>query len=728
MKARSFLKTTGFLTLFGISIYLSLSLNAQLAQPKGKFSLLQMAESEGWCQSLSQVHSQVHSQAHYMVYAFYDPKETIVLFNDQDDPTSPLYTNPLLTDPPFYGAGYWANYPEVVFVTLVAVKVNPDTGVISLYDGSDGDIMVEMRLKKTGKSDPDSKYIDFELQYQLVDLTENDLALSNVDATLSLSRKWKLQKEDWKGFFRALDETDINSLKEALSETSLYDGNIYPAPRNDLTIVIKDKPVHVIAVKSWNYKNEIKDFIFKLENVKGSGYAKAKLCSFAGKGNKEVLVKSNVDNVDFVRANIQGSNLGDLRPPVGGNYTGDPGPFVVEINTCIGTRRPYSEIIEILVEAAANDPGKEPPQSGGGVDWIQVAATDIYNNEDRNTEDVFKCVWKVVSIEEIEDIMMNVGGTVNEKTPYIVHLNPYHYELRFNLPKTSAYDFTTRKTRDHVVHHESLHSYQFLPGKGVFDEEDGGKGDNLVVGFLDGPNPYFIFCYDEGKPNEKSRGFLSPNPNFVSPLPVPIVNTPEPEMLLQGLSGEGDKYKDCIKLQFITRIDDKLIRDADPAKDELEMIFGKKATGLTRLIPTDMPEDIPCCSIGAPVDAPKAIEHIYLYKPGKPIYLLSGTPKSSADYAWPFIRFVSEKSRKETDYGHYTPATVFFKLDPYKNSFRINSYYPKPEKCLQLIKQGYRLYIDYTVASGQSIISSFRFPEYDAENFGIRRKPRESYE
>ncbi|GAG16866.1 unnamed protein product, partial [marine sediment metagenome] len=244
--------------------------------------------------------------------------------------------------------------------------------------------------------------------------------------------------------------------------------------------------------------------------------------------------------------------------------------------------RPYSEIIEILVEAA-NDPDKEPPQSGGGADWFQVAAADIYNSANNDTRQVFSCVWKVAVSSELG---RDAPGGVNTGIPWRILLNPYvrypeSSKIRFNKPGLSGYRFSSNKFRDYVIHHEAIHSYENLPGTNVYDEENNilGKGDGFIVG-REGINPYCSFIYDH-----KVRGVIDFNRDVFSERPYSCIRG-----WLHGLHGDSYFNTSCFIFRdgtFITRIDDLM------TQEEIMAVFFAGENAGEKPIPTDIPDDMP---------------------------------------------------------------------------------------------------------------------------------------
>jgi len=782
-----YMKKIGSIILFAALTILSVSVTVQFNGKLLSLSADILKELEDVAYA-AEVSSGAHSEVY--VYAFYDPKETIILFNDQDDPASPFYVPN--TEEPYDGAGYRANYPEIAFVTLVALKRDEEGGY-SIYEGGDGEIRVKMRLKTfqaDEKIHPIIKhYINNLFPYQLIDLDGEESPLWNIDNALpedELSRG----TIDWKGFFLALDNGNgkgIRSLKEALAKTNEYrgykcifeeddsDDKLFAkwemdAPRNDIEISMGESgtPVRTIAVKSWHF-SEFKGLPFELENiVEFAGELEAKIITVKTGDTKdivkngEIVIDVNVNNVDLVRRNIQGYIDGargrtilDLIPEKAETYTtytDDPGPFVVK---GMVNKRPYSKIIEILVDEA-NGREKHPSSftyedtdpERGDTDWIEVAAADIYDHPDDNTKKVFRCVWEIGATYDFKH-----NGSVSAPKPYRIYLKPLGYKMRFNGGTSKGYNFfTAGSERNGVIFHESLHCYHLLHGEEVYDSEDPSgwilkswgrtpyylRGDQLYVGENDKKNPYLTFSYDH-----KERGFLSPRVREGKADPVgdylygqygskhsyprhTYVSVPDrinprwknPKYL------KKDEYG-----HFITRIDDKLVNTTKPDKPPyldpndpkfkakynamkrralIEIFYGPIPDGDPVRIESDIPDDLPPRKKNS-----NRITGVYLYKPplkpdGVGKWRLLPNDKN------PWIALSLTKERKvKRDYGSYTACR-------YSIARTTNSYplippegLPEAEDCFKMIEQGYQLYVRY------SILYHHNPYEYDASYFEI---------
>ena len=731
-------KKRGLLILFAILTILAVSITAQ-------FHAIVTALSADIARYLEAVayasEKEAEYYASYEVYAFYDPKETIVLFNDQDDPNSPLY----VSDPeePYDGAGYRANYPEIAFVTFVAFKKDAE-GRYSIYEGGDGEITVQMKLKKTGKNNNRSEYIDNELPYQLIDLNEEGFYLSNIDAALSedeLSRGIV----DWKGFFLALDSGNgegIRSLKEALAQTNEYsgmrpvDGRPWPfqrlridAPRNDIQISMGEAgmPVCVIAVKSWNgFDKPLGNIDFSLGyRIDTPGDLPVDIVTVKA-GNPAIKRKIDIDvdvnNVKLVRENIQrhidgGGGISDFIPDAGRTYTMDPGPFVVKgmIN-----KRPYNKIIEILVDAANGREGypsaftdKDQPDPNLGIigdtDWLEVAAADIYGHPDDNTEKVFKCVWEIKTFSASK-----YRGCVYPSLPFRVYLYPFAFhsnsKTRFNGSLRDAYEFIVAKKRDGTIFHESLHCYHDLHGEGVYDNErppwwntrwDPSSffwclGDKLYVGECDEKNPYLTFSYDHEK-----RGFLSPR--FREGIVDSVGD------YLYGEYGSEHYYKrrmywkDRAKKDrwtkwnkgghFITRID-----------DGLGEIFNGQAP-IT--IESDIPDDLP-------YRKKYYVTGVYLYKPPPAPAGVGKWRLLNNENQW--IKIHDDGQRRQIEnYGYRFSYKYDICITP---PYEPREGTPSRKDCLKMLEQGYHLYVTYSILYHKNPC------EYDAAKFEITHAPK----
>jgi len=223
MRINRIFKTAGFLTLLGISIYLSISLNAQLAQPKSRFPLVQMAESEGWCSSSSLI-----------TYTIHISKETpFVLFEDPEV-GAPLHTDDCCETK----GGYWADYPEVTPYFLVVIE--DDGANKRLFTGGDtGNKKIRVKMKT--KLVPEGPSGDIP-HYDIVNLSENDLELSETGIDEAIEYELtEVGAINWKGLYYALGFDDgqegdsIESFKLALGNTNTFKGE--DAIGNELEVV-----------------------------------------------------------------------------------------------------------------------------------------------------------------------------------------------------------------------------------------------------------------------------------------------------------------------------------------------------------------------------------------------------------------------------------------------------------------------------------------------------------
>jgi len=728
MRINRILKTTGFLTLFGISVFLSVSLSAQLAQSKGKFPLLQMAESEGWCQA---------SSIRHCVYAFYNSKDTIVLF-DEKDPTSTSRAADAVKQLNG-GMGYKANYPQISFLTLVAVE-NDGNGRLSLYDGGDGNIRIKMGLKLTGELDDDIiGYIGSDLPYHLVNLTDNNFGLYNVGGTNDVFPDSELRRgvvDYKKGFFLALGDNPQaeDSLKAALSATNRYKGriidkekdvNILDAPRNSLEICMgeSDGSVVVIAVKTWNYKEEAKKVLFKLENpIDFAGDLKASI-KVNNEDTRDVQVDLSVDNINFERLKDDETANGDY-----------PGEFVVKGTGALSALvedRLYRNIIALKVAEAK---GLLSLESGCGPDPIQVAAVYIYNNPPNNkSKEVFNLVRHVVTKNlpyGIDDSKQS-SGEVDFGYPVCVMLNPFKEEMRFNAKNAeSRYAFVCQDWRDATCFHEALHCYH-LCAKGVelsgdlypvYDKEPSrvlinitnGRisrefGDKLYVGPGDTMNEFLKFSYDH-----KNRGFLNADDREKS----------EIISWLKGIYGDKDNERYMHGTAggvFITNIYDGTNNPGKLSPDDVKKIFkAEQGEDIERLIPTEIPPDLPPLAEGSP-----KIVKIYIYKPPDPadpsdeghMYNCGGDLKRIVE----FKKDRTDPPKVIRNYGYYEPLKYSFKFKGY-TYFNAHDRERRTKNYTALLtEKGYQLYVLYGIRykEDDNYIFGQAPYEYDAAYFMI---------
>jgi len=679
------LKTTGFLSLLGISIYLSISLSAQLAQPKSRFPLVQMAETEGWCAS-----SSITTMT--MTYGIHISKEKPFVLFESLGIDDPLHTN----ESAGTKGGYWADYPEVTPYFFVVIE-NDGTNKKLFTGGDTGNKKIRARMKVLPVPEGPSGDIP---HYDIVNLSENGLELS--DAGID---KAEISALNRKGLYYVLGFDDenpgdsIDSFKLALGNTNTIKGE--DAMGNELEIVFdKDNPFQVVAIKTWNYEDCFTDLPIDFESFVQDPATDLLIepLGITLSSDDTQIVELNIDKVDLVREEIQrhiyleDGSLEDFVPEAGEHIddkVDSLGRFVVAgiiVDPMTGEGRTYDEIIEILVDIALGNTagfitGDLP--SGGGEDWLQVAAADIYN-EDVDSE-VFNCVWEIIS--GMHPSVPDALGAISPEIPDKVYLDPFDIRMRFNLPG-GAYNFHCNKTRDSVVWHESLHSYAFLPGRLVNDEEDGNHkmNDRLFVKQGGGQAPYLTFSYDD-----KSRGFLRPNPIWEG------FNISKVRAYLDG--HHGDDYffdssfnsflNDSDDGRFIMRIDDKL------TEDDLKQLFvdGKDIVP-DPFIHYGFPEGVP-----TPPDPGFEVEGIYLYlEPGidcKIDFLTIGRSR--------------QQIRVESDYGYYdTHDQEIIKIE----SWALPDSFPSPKICFKLLKRGYaKLYVLFR-------IKYFYYPgDYDASYF-----------
>ena len=661
----------------------------------------------------------------YDVYAFYDPNETIVLFNDQN-PASPLYVPD--AQEPYDGAGYRANYPEFAFITLVAVKKRLDDSQVnepklSLYDGSNGPIRLKIKRKPVNRPNLQNPGV---IPYQLVNLTQNGLQLSNIGGLNEVFPVAELRNGivNWKGLYIALGASGtpslagIESLKGALASTNTSDGTDAPGGEIEVSLGEANGPIAVIAVKVWNFKKEILDFPLVLENL--SDHAGAIKVSkiivngvnAADNEPAEIDIRINADNVNLVRERPSDNN--------------DPGKFVVEGTETLGgtSNRLYSNIIYIKTKEARNQlvlPG------GGGVDWLQVAAADIYNNPpSNNASKVFKWV-KNIKAEHLA-IRKGFGETIEPLgvcTNFGIALNPFREELRSNDPYTDTYNFRYLQVRDSVCFHESFHSYhdsssknneevkdtEFPDGASLYD--DGSVflydvyGDKLYVGSGNTRNELLKFSYDD-----RSRGFLNANK----------YEDVEIEKWLRGVSGDKkgwDYFHANNKGIFITKIYDGRYSNNQINYNLLEEIFGARPPAFDESIPTEIPGDLPPQAKGYP-----RVIKVFIYKPPADptdldsagvMYNCGGDLKDIVE-----IKTVDEPVITKSCGSYVAPAYRFF-FRKYE-CFNPSDTQRRAKKYMDLlINRGYELYVLYETQN----IGTDYYPkgqptyEYDASYFGI---------
>jgi len=673
---RCILKTTGFLILLGVSIYLSISLSAQLALPKGRFPLVEMAETEGWCTS---------SSVTYELHVFNETP--FVLFEDPEV-GAPLHTDICCGTK----GGYWANYPEVTPYFLVAIE-DDGTNKKLFTGGNNGNKKIRFRIKEGLVPKNLSKSIP---PYAIVNLSKNGLRLSDVGIDEAIEYELtEVGNLNWRGLYYALGFDDntpgdsINSFKWALANTNTSTGK--DKPNNDLEIVFdKANPFQVVAIKTWNHNSTYSKLPIDFENFVQDQETDLELGSFDIAFSLDALkVALNIDNVNFVREEIQryiyleDGSLEDFIPESGEHIddrVAGLGRLVVAgiiVNPLTGEGRPYDEIIEILVDMAlgrtANFITGDLP-SGGGIDWLQVAAADIYNADVNN--EVFQCVWEIHSripprtpTEPSED-GPEPFGAVKGTAPYLVYLNPFNPKMRFN-KKSEAYSFHCNKTRDTVVWHEALHAYTHLPGKLVNDEEIANYklGDQLFVKQGGGKTPYHTFSYDD-----KSRGFLEADP-YLNIGPYFGIN--KVKALLHGRYGDNYFFHGSDGGRLIVRIDDKL------TEDDLKQLF----------LDNDHIVPDPFIDFGFPEDLPlTATPTRWIEQEG--IYL---SLEPGIDFKIDYL-LATQKAhplRVESDYGYYDSHS---RVIDFISSWMKGEDYPEPWICFELLKRGKaKLYVIYKI-------------------------------
>jgi len=729
-------------TIVLIALFLTLSLlSVKHAYAQSSSQYYDKSDSASYQLSSSSSSSGSDSGISYYVYAFYDPKETIVLFNDQDDPTSPLYVADAWY--PYDGAGYRANYPEVAFVTLVAVKKIDCCDAhrrLELYSGGDGDIPIEMALELN--TEPDDNIIDYiteELPYQLVNLTSNGLSLFNVGGTNDVFPDSEMEENilDWKeGLFLALGDNPEaeKGFKTALASGEFYCGrtisnnperNTLSAPRNSCHVSLgeSDGPIVVIAVKTWNHMKDATSVVFALENnIVFTGELEAEIKA-EGSDEKKVHIALNTDNVDFERLDKDADT---------GAY---PDKFIVK-----GTEdllwyfedKLYSNIIGIKVEEAKK---KVTLKVGGGIDWLQVAAADIYSNppDDVNSAKVFNCVREICAKNlpckgDTGKVFSGIVEFANSTSR--VNLNPFKEDMRFNeFSVESVYAFTSDQWRDNTCFHEAVHCYHGSalnnPSSGdyqVYDKEPLEKfmflgarageftfvtGDNLFTGKNDTKDNLLTFSYDH-----KVRGFL--NQNMSKKLEI--------EQWLDGIHGDKNDNKYKIRRTgggtFITNIYDGTAGPGKLTQDDIKKIF-KKGSGedIEKLILTQIPQDLPKL-----VKCP-TVSKVYIYKPPNAgihddkghMYNCGGDLKNIVE----IVESETNPNEVRYNYGFYIVQNYSFKFKAYtRNKDREE----RAKKYITLLtKKGYQLYVLYSFSHRPSDYYPYGIEayEYDASHFMI---------
>jgi len=367
-------------------------------------------------------------------------------------------------------------------------------------------------------------------------------------------------------FFSLLGEGGIDSLKGALAGCA---SNGLDAPNNELQVTLNSANfIKVIGVNSWIDEPIVDSLLFDLDIV-GEPVEEVELAQ------EDVDIHLNVDNINLIRESVDPETE---NPPAGGHYSDNPEAFTVQ-----GTNRPYNEIIEIYVENAQNGyigAGNLP--SGGGPDWLQVAAADIYNGGG----EVFSAVWKI----KVADLGA-VSSDVFPSIPYEVCLNPYIPQMRFNQPSTTHDLFHADEWRYTAIQHAALRCYQLLPRQAVNDEENSSQkiNDELFVNGGDAePGTHLNFSYD----NKEERGFLKPKFNFtLGDWAIMFVDA-----YINGESGDN-YFNNSHSGHFILRIDDQL---TDQQLQQLFLSQEETTVDLEPNIDFGLPEDLPLGGIGVP--------------------------------------------------------------------------------------------------------------------------------
>jgi hypothetical protein len=543
------------------------------------------------------------------------------------------------------------NYPELAFLTLVALREYPG-GRKELYEGDYIPVQVHNVFLSQSPPCELSNLTEAGGQF-LVDYLQNN------------------QDFEWKGFW---DAVGLNGLKGAIEATDASNGN--PASNNDLSVLIeKDKNPVVVGIRSWNYDPFLRNLPILLSIAFQPSGETVEL------DNDYIEIGLNIDNVNFSREEIayeedyKNKPIEENRPGTGEHWTKDPGAFVVRfkdkntVNETTRKGRRYEEIIEIMVDVQKNPLLKL--ESGGGVDWLQVAATDIYNNKN----EVFNCVWEV----ECKDI--DAVGWVYPNLPWHVILNPFLDFQRFNLPRGNSYGFFYDEARDNTIRHEALHCYHLLPGMYVDDEEkyeekSGSYSyywpDECYVEHGGGQNPHLRYSFDS-----KVNGYVFPDFNIGDPV----------DAWLNGLTGDSIFHNQMVGY-YMTRIDDRL------GKEELEAVFSGQ--DCPNLIATDIPNNLPF------LDEVEVLD-VYLKGP-------KGTIKLE-DSSWIDITGQEERNIHYTR-GYQVNTKYYFKIKAYPETEN-TARWPAKE-VLRLIREcGYKLYVLYLIIYRDGPY------EYDASYFGV---------
>jgi len=461
-----------------------------------------------------------------------------------------------------------SNYPEVSFLTFVAIAYD---GVVNGDTDSNGNPVKEKLYKGspisiTIEGPPDNTPLTDYNSYYLVNLTERGWAFGNLDGpdendpnsvNIPPDSDPYYYAINWNGLYYAVDNRCFHDYMTLGGSGGWDDPYLF----NPITIGVGgldpwgelNNPV-VVGVHSWTYEMSKSKWIF-------TSIPKDPDLKIAGtkKGNR-IDVDVKIDNVDMVRENFEVSPGMMLYPCVNGQYDGDPGTFIVKGVGRIPIGRIvvepyYRNIMAILVDAQQRGTDVE---SGGGLDWLEVAATDAYNS---NTA-VTKCVWEI----EAKELQKGYYGEVWPSRAHIVYLNPYKHKMRFNLD-VSFYNelYAYSRIRDGVIDHEALHSYQHLRGVGVNDADD----DDLFVEEPLWPSPHLIYAWDN-----KVRGFYS----------ISSGNNSTWERFINGLHGDTN-YNSKTKAFFLVPLHEFVPRE------NLVNIF--KGGDIKIPLPSPIPRDLP---------------------------------------------------------------------------------------------------------------------------------------
>ena len=552
---------------------------------------------------------------------------------------------------------YGDNYGECSFITIAAE--NED----GLYDGTDP-VRIKIRVDIP----------------TLID--EGIYGINDVTDAVSFKNPGEggrnFLSSNWKGFYYALGEAGIPSAKAAMASVSSANGIEYSS---DVTVMLyKGHNPAVILVKDWVWNTNQVDLPLKVIKLSDEGdrelYA---LNNFS--------IKTNVDNADLMREKIGLMGWKKIPEP-GANYTDNPGRFVIDgtVNPATQEGRPYCDIMSVLVDAES---GTGPGLCvGGGTDWLQVAAADIFNHATRDT-DVTNCVWYVAARDD--GFLGHTSGVL----PYSITLNPYRYVTRFNTEGGGGYGrFFITKNRDGTIYHESLHCYHLLPGAGVYDRENPNEryNDKLYVGSLAGAqNQYLRFSEDSGH-----IGFLERNRSYSS-------SGQYIAGWLNGKDGDSELYRYSKQTHFYNSI--------IFTEEEMRRIFidGEE---VSLRFETDIPWDLPDGSAKIVGFDKGNISDIYLYKPGglftsskeKHIWQKGESPWITIEKGYP--------SSYSGVNGSYLYSKYYVRIRGYNDHVLL----PSIEDVAQDMANGWKLYVVYGYGYEANPY------EYDTSKFEITHK------